>query len=318
MAACCDFGIILDIECNHYYEMKNLLLHFRSGISLSIMLTNTVFWCTPLFITALVKLIIPIKPWRKFCSSILVFLAESFIDVNNWVLKYISRANFKIEETGMFDPKGSFLVVSNHQSYADIIILQRVLNHKIPFLKFFLKQQLIWIPLFGLAWWALDFPFMKRHSREYLKKHPEKAGSDFKATQKACEKFKDSPVSIMNFTEGTRFTPEKKRRQESPYKNLLKPKAGGVGYVISLMGDQIKHLVNVTIIYPTHPINLWDFLGGRYQNIVVTIEAIDIPEEINGDYTNNPQNRVKLQRWLNNIWQDKDNAIESAKPYRQQ
>jgi len=291
--------------------MKNLFLHFRSGISLGLMLTNTVFWCTPLFIIAILKFFLPIKGWRKFCTQILVFLAESFIDVNGWVLKYISRASFDIQERGIFDPKGSYLVVSNHQSYADIIILQRVLNHRIPFLKFFLKQQLIWIPVFGLAWWALDFPFMKRYSRDYLRKHPEKAGSDFLETKKACEKFKDLPVSIMNFAEGTRFTLEKKQRQDSPFENLLKPKAGGIGYVISLMGEQIKHLVNVTIIYPGKDNNLWDFLGGRYKNIVVQIEAIELPDEVSGDYVNSSKNRVSLQRWLNTIWTSKDEQINS-------
>jgi 1-acyl-sn-glycerol-3-phosphate acyltransferase len=291
--------------------MRNLLLHFRSGISLSMMLINTVFWCTPLFIIAIFKFLIPIKIWRQFCSRILVFLAESFIDVNNWVLKYISRARFNIKINGDLNPKGSYLVISNHQSYADIIILQRVLNHKIPFLKFFLKQQLIWIPVFGLAWWALDFPFMKRHSREYLKKHPQQAGADFRATQKACEKFKDTPVSIMNFAEGTRFTAEKKQRQNSPFDNLLKPKAGGIGYVISLMGEQIKRLVNVTIIYPEKDINLWNFLGGRYKDIIVQIEAMDLPSETTGDYINSPKSRVSLQRWLNQIWVAKDREINS-------
>jgi 1-acyl-sn-glycerol-3-phosphate acyltransferase len=41
-------------------------------------------------------------------------------------------------------------------------VLQRIFHGRIPFLKFFLKQELIWVPVIGLAWWALDFPFMKR------------------------------------------------------------------------------------------------------------------------------------------------------------
>ncbi len=289
--------------------MKNLLQHLRAGISLTLMLTNTVFWCAQLFVVALFKLILPIPAWRKFCNRMLILIAEAFIDVNSWVLKRLSGVSVSLRQTGDFNAANSYLIISNHQSYADILLLQQALNHKIPFLKFFLKQQLIWIPVFGLAWWALDFPFMKRYSRQYLKKHPEKAGKDFEATQKACEKFKDIPVSIMNFAEGTRFTPEKHAKQDSPFQNLLKPKAGGIGYVLSLLGEQIHHLVNVTIDYNTPVKSLWSVLGGRLSNIEISLEVIDLPAEIKGDYINSPDSRIHLQRWLNQLWKEKDNRL---------
>ncbi len=288
-----------------------LFRHIRAGISLSLMLINTIIWTTPLFIVAFLKFIVPVPMWRKGCSQLLIFFATSFIAVNSWVLRYISGVKIELDLEGNLEKKRSYLVVCNHQSYADIIVLQKVLNYRIPFLKFFLKQQLIWIPVFGLAWWALDFPFMKRFSKEYLKKHPEDAGKDFKATQKACEKFKGSPVSIMNFVEGTRFTPEKKQRQNSPYRNLLKPKAGGVGYVLSLLGNQIHHLVNVTINYPTQQLSLWRVLGGWIPKIKVTVEVLDIPDEVKVDYRDNPENRIKIQRWLNGMWQEKDKTLHN-------
>lgn len=284
----------------------NLFQHLRAAMSLSLMLTNTLFWCAQLFIVAIFKLLIPLRAWRMFCNRILVLIAESFIDVNSWFLSHISRVKVSILETGEFDPKLSYLVISNHQSYADIILLQRSLNHKIPFLKFFLKQQLIWLPVFGLAWWALDFPFMKRYSRKYLKKYPHKAGKDFEETKKACEKFKDIPVSIMNFAEGTRCTQEKQQRQDSPFQNLLKPKAGGIGYVLSLLGEQINHIVDVTINYNSGTHSLWEMLSGKLDNIEISLDVIPLPEEIKGDYINNSETRVGLQRWLNQRWQEKD------------
>src|SRR5690554_7703962 len=78
-----------------------------------------------------------------------------------------------------------FLVPSNHPSLVDILALQAVFNRRAPFPKFFPKQQLILVPVIGLAWWGLDFPFMKRYTREYLIKHPEKRGEDLKATRRA-------------------------------------------------------------------------------------------------------------------------------------
>ena len=44
-----------------------------------------------------------------------------------------------------------YLMTSNHQSWADILVLQKVTNRRVPSLKFFLKQELIWVPLLGLA-----------------------------------------------------------------------------------------------------------------------------------------------------------------------
>lgn len=69
---------------------------------------------------------------------------------------------------------------------------------------------------------SFDFPFMRRYSQLFLLKYPHLKGKDIEITKKACQKYKDLPVSIMNFVEGTRFTPEKHKKQESPYKNLLK------------------------------------------------------------------------------------------------
>ena len=59
---------------------------------------------------------------------------------------------------------GHYLVLANHQSWVDILVLQKVFNRRIPLLRFFLKRQLFWVPLLGLAWWALDFPFMGRYT----------------------------------------------------------------------------------------------------------------------------------------------------------
>ena len=117
---------------------------------------------------------------------------------------------------------------------------RKSLTAAVPFLKFFLKKELIWVPILGIAWWALDFPFMKRYSAAVLKKRPHLRGKDIEITRQACKKFKSLPVSIMNFVEGTRFTREKHDKQKSPFTHLLKPKAGGIGFVLSTMGEQLQ------------------------------------------------------------------------------
>ena len=143
-----------------------------------------------------------------------------------------------------------YLVIVNHQTWVDVIALQTALNRRIPFLKFFVKQQLIWFPVLGIAFWAMDMPFMKRHSKAYLQEHPEQKGKDLEATKKSCERFHDTPTSVINFIEGTRFSEEKRIRRESPYKHLLPPRSGGMAVALSSMGSMFDAILDVTILYP--------------------------------------------------------------------
>jgi 1-acyl-sn-glycerol-3-phosphate acyltransferase len=207
------------------------------------------------------------------------------------------------------------LVISNHQSWVDILVLQRIFNHKIPFLKFFLKKELIWVPFLGLAWWALDFPFMQRHSKTYLAKNPHQKGKDMETTRKACEKFRYKPVSIMNFVEGTRKTDDKHKRQGGSFKHLLKPKAGGVAFVLSAMGEQLHKLLDVTIYYPHGAPSFWDFVCGKVKEIHVDIKVLSIEELMASDafamdYFDNPAQRARFQQWLNTLWQEKDRTLD--------
>lgn len=209
------------------------------------------------------------------------------------------------------DKKNWYMVISNHQSWLDIVVLQKIFNRKIPILKFFIKDKLKWVPILGFAWWALDFPFMKRYSRNYLEKKPHKKGEDLKTTQKACVKFKQTPTAIMNFVEGTRFTKEKHTNQDSPYRYLLKPKAGGLAFVVNSMGEQLHAIIDVTILYPHQKKSLWHYLCGQINEIKVHIRQIPIPKQfIYGDYFNDNELQAAFRQWLNQTWYEKDKLIE--------
>jgi 1-acyl-sn-glycerol-3-phosphate acyltransferase len=202
------------------------------------------------------------------------------------------------------------MVVANHQSWVDILVLQRIFHRKIPFLKFFLKKELLWFPILGQAWWALDFPFMRRHTPGFLKRHPHLRGKDLEITRKACEKFKTIPVSVMNFVEGTRFSEEKHGRLKSPYTHLLRPKAGGLAYTLSAMGRQMDRILDVTIAYPDGVKSFWRFLCGEVKEIKVRVKALEITPELQGDYFNDREYRIRFQGWLNALWTEKDHCIE--------
>lgn len=274
---------------------------------------NTIFWSLFIFPASFIKLAVPFPKARKFLSKIIDLVASLWISVNNFNLALLHKTEWDISGLDNLDKNKWYLVVCNHQSWVDIIVLQKIFNFRIPFLKFFLKKELIWVPIMGAIWWALDYPFMKRHSSSFIKKNPHLAGQDILATKKACEKYKNKPVSIMNFMEGTRFHPKKHSSQNSPYKNLLIPKAGGISFALSSMEEFITGIVNVTIFYPEGVPTFWHFLCGGTGKIVAKSEFLPKDSKLFGDYFNDPEFKEEFQNWVNTLWREKDELLESLK-----
>ena len=287
-------------------------------LSVLIYLVNTIFWFIPIFTLSFVKML-PIRPLKTLASYLADGCASMWISVNNLNQSMLSRTHWDISGLEQLKANDWYLVICNHQSWVDILVLQRIFNRRIPFLKFFLKKELIWVPFLGLAWWALDFPFMRRYSRAFLEKHPHMKGKDLEATQHACEKFKYKPVSVMNFVEGTRRTNEKMARLQNPtFNHLLNPRAGGMAFVLSAMQEQLNVLVDVTVHYPDGTPSYWDFVCGKVKRIKVQIETLSIPQlrtegHIATDYFNNEDERQQFQSWLNQRWSHKDQLLENMK-----
>ncbi len=290
------------------------MLSFLPGIArgvLSIVLysANTVFWCFPLYTTAILKFCIPVPVFRRLCNRVLIHISFAWIRCNNLNQDLFYKLDIAVDGIEELTPDDWYLVISNHQTWVDILVLQRVFYRRIPFLKFFLKKELIWVPVLGLAWWALDFPFMKRYSGSFLKKNPHLRGKDIEITRRACRKFSETPVSVMNFLEGTRFNIRKHQSQRSPYAHLLRPKAGGIAFVLAAMGDYLKSIVNVTIVYPPGPKSFWNFLCGRLTHIRVHVEVIPITDLLIGDYFEDESFRDRFQEWVNVLWEAKDRRV---------
>jgi len=278
-------------------------------LSLLLYTLNTMILCTPLIILALFKFIIPMAPVIVIIDKTLIAIATLWIGINSLNNELFCKIDWDIRGLEKLKKKDWYLVMSNHQSWVDILVLQKVLNRKIPMLKFFLKKELIWVPFLGLAWWALDFPFMKRYSKKTLERKPHLRGKDLESTKKACERFKHTPISIMNFVEGTRFTPGKNNAQKSGFSNLLTPKAGGVAFVIGSMGDYLHKIIDVTIVYPGTPPSFWDFISGRARKIIIDFEVLEMSQTLKGDYFNDKEHKAVFCEWLNQIWKKKDKKI---------
>ena len=241
-------------------------------------------------------------------------IGENWISVNWFLMQHAASVRLSVEGLEGLRRDGWYLVVSNHQTWVDIVILQAAFNRRIPFLKFFIKQQLIWFPLLGIAWWAMDMPFMKRFSPSYLAKNPHMKGKDLETTRRACEKFQSTPTSVLNFVEGTRFSEQKRVNRKSPYKHLLQPRAGGLAVALSSMGEFFTGIIDVTLVYPIEATNFWDMCCGRPVDVIVKVRQRELEDWlIKGDYETDRGFRKKVHAWIGEIWAEKDAILERTR-----
>lgn len=286
----------------------------KGALSFLLYAVNTLFWFLPLMLLAVLKLL-PVRRWQAWMTYLLDAIAVAWISLNNLTTRMFTSIKWQVSGLEKLSRKDWYLIIANHQSWADILILQNIFNRKIPFIKFFLKKELLYVPFMGLAWWALDFPFMKRYSKQLLQKRPDLQGKDIETTRKACAKFRYKPVSIMNFVEGTRFTRQKHQQQQSSFQHLLKPKAGGTAFVLGAMGDQLHKLLDVTIHYPEGIPSFWDYISGKVHAITVRVNVLPIGKELIGDY-NDQLYRERFQQWLNQLWVEKDQQLQQLENAR--
>ena len=273
---------------------------------------NTIILIVPILFLALVKFLIPIAAVRRAVSKLLMGMGEAWISTNTWIMTHGGSIDWQARGHEDLDRNAWYLLIANHQTWVDIVVLQKVFNRRIPFLKFFIKQQLIWFPLLGAAWWAMDMPFMKRYSKSYLAKYPHKKGRDLEATRIACEKFKDTPTTVINFLEGTRFSEQKRIARGSPYKHLLPPRAGGVALAMASMGELFNAVLDVTLVYPDGPAKFWDMCCGEHIRVVIDVQPRPVDGLLlSGDYEGDREYRREFHRWLTELWQEKDERIEA-------
>ncbi|MCF8206976.1 MAG: acyltransferase [Methylotenera sp.] len=287
--------------------MSAVLALLRGSLAAAVLALNTLLIALALLPPALLKLLLPLKPLRRRCDRLMNALASGWVAINNAWIAALQPQAWEVQGVEGLKPRGWYLLSCNHRSWVDILVLQRVFHRRVPFLKFFLKQELIWVPVIGLAWWALDFPFMNRGKGG----GGDARRNDLQRTRAACEKFKLNPTTVMNFVEGTRFSPAKQAAQQSPYRHLLKPKIGGLGVALAAMGEQFEALLDVSIVYPQGTPSFWQLLSGRCGAVSVHVRQLPIPVELLGrDPMRDKAYRQRLGAWVDAQWQAKDELIE--------
>lgn len=290
-------------------SMFDTLFRFlRAALAACLLVASTLVLSLSLLLPALLKRLLPLPAVQRRCDHLLMALAGAWVSLNNrWIDACNRGLQWRVEGLEGLNPQGWYLLTCNHLSAVDILVLQRVLHGRIPFLKFFLKRELIWVPVIGMAWWALDFPFMRRGKTRDAQRR------DLETARAACAKFRRVPTSVMNFVEGTRVTPEKRAAERSPYRHLLKPKVGGLSVALATMGEQFEALLDLTLVYPGGTPTFWDLLGGRVPSVVLRVQKREIPTAMLGiDPEGERARLVRQARWLEQLWVEKDAWIDAC------
>jgi 1-acyl-sn-glycerol-3-phosphate acyltransferase len=277
------------------------------------------FWVLPLFLpVAILKLLLPFPAAQRTLGAMLAWIAGTgWVGTNHYLFILLHGRRRAVTLDPQLQPNASWLVIANHQSWADILILFDVLWQRAPLPRFFLKRELIWVPLIGLICWSLDMPFMTRASKQAIAANPALARRDLETTRHFCEKYRGRSITVVNFIEGTRCTEAKQLARQSPYRNLLAPKSGGLAFTLGAMGEQFAGVVDATLVYQPAGrgrSKLWSWLCGEQRDAVVKVAVIPLPASIlAGDYAGDAASRAQFHQWVSSQWAAKDAFIDQAR-----
>ncbi len=251
----------------------------------------------------------------QIADDTVINVTNLWINSNNSLIdNMLPRKDWRISLPDDVHTNGKYLLMSNHQSWVDTSIVQYISENRLPLTRFFTKFELIFIPVIGQAFYFLDFPMMRRHSKEAVAKNPALQGKDIEEAKRACALLKDKPFTLLNYLEGTRFTKEKHDKQKSPYQHLLKPRAGGLSLAINALGENIDGILDMTIVYPDGVPTYSDLWKGNIKRLGVDVRYLHMPDNLfssiqDGSYENNEDIKSQVFDWIDQVWQQKDQRI---------
>ena len=292
------------------YYIKSNIIGFFTFI---LIVVELIIGFGTLTIVNIPRAIFPFKSLKIKLSKISNTIGEYTVYGLKIIMKIMHRDAMQVFDNNEFDKNQWYMAVSNHQSWADIFILLVAAHKRIPLLKFFMKKELAWIPFVFLANKTLNMPFVNRHSKKQLEKNPNLRFKDYENTLMACKRFQRSPSTIFSYAEGTRNNSTKHQAQNSPYKNLLIPRVGGIATALSAMPN-IDVLVDYSVVYKSNKRGAWAFLKGDMRDVKVSVKKYNIPEILkNKNYSTDEEYRKNFKIWIEGIWEEKDKEIERLK-----
>lgn len=158
----------------------------------------------------------------------------------------------------------SVLVISNHFSAIDFTCYNEIASYfsMMKDCKYILKKSLFFIPIIGYSLWFLRFCFVSR-----------KFSSDKISIQNYLKKMKKNKFWLLLFSEGTRFTVEKKKINDKfcrennirEYENVLSPRRKGFLTLTETecFKEVFNYCIDMTVFYNKKNGKippLWEFL----------------------------------------------------------
>lgn len=276
------------------------------------MATNSLLVGIPVWTAGAIKIL----TGNQTADKTVLGIANYWIHTNNTLIdKVLPKIDFRLTMPDDLSVNGKYILLSNHQSWVDTTLIQYISENRLPLTRFFTKFELIYIPVVGQAFYFLDFPMMKRYSKSAIAKNPALKNRDILEAKRACELLMNKPFTLLNFVEGTRFTPKKHALQQSPYDNLLKPKAGGIALALGALGEKIDSVLDMTIVYPDGIPSYQDLWQGNISRIGVHIRHLSVPENlmqrlIAGKFQEDEQTKADMYEWLDKVWREKQQIMQ--------
>ena len=265
-----------------------------SFLSVTAITLNLTFWVIPVFVIAVGQAIARSQRTRRFWYRILDAIYHAAVHFNSaWVTRVLG-VNIVVHGEVPRDPTEHLIVLSNHRSWFDILVLHKLVTGEGPIIKFLMKKELIYIPVVGWLCFALNFPRLNRGGSE------DGRTQDYSTVQQAAESLNGGLGALLNFAEGTRFSPAKHRAQQSPYRYLLRPHSGGLRIMLAAMPE--VRILDCTLAYPNQSLSFWQCLGGDLREIHVWLDSIPAFEV------------TDVNAWLAERWEVKDRRIAEAQP----
>jgi 1-acyl-sn-glycerol-3-phosphate acyltransferase len=271
--------------------MKTVLQHLKSLLSCIVIALSLVIWLIPLILLGILNKL-PVTGLQRFARQTINHVYRYAVGVNSFWLERVMAIDLVIHGQPPNDPDEQMIVVCNHRSWFDILLVQDVVTSHGPRVNFLVKRELAWVPIVGWICLALGFPMLARGGSVGSR------NNDIDSIANAADELNKAPAALLNFAEGTRFTDAKHLAQVARYQHLLNPKAGGLRIMLRALEN--VRVLDMTIIYPDDDVSFWDCMGGRSRRIEIVLEYFNAAE------ISNPT------AWINSRWQEKDQLIDQS------
>lgn len=263
------------------------------------MALSLTLFCLPLAILACAKLA---APRARILTTAMNGIYRRAVAVDDWCLVRIAHVRWELPALHL-DPEQPCVVICNHRSWCDVLVVQSLIAKTGPVITFLTKRELAFVPVFGIIVWAFHFPLLKRRARG-TQSEATRRESDRQRILAACIAVRHAPAAILTFAEGTRFSPAKHERMHSPYRHLLPPRPGGFTAIYDSLAGTDATVVDLTLDYAGE-VTFWRFLAGEAR-VSATATVWDWTELAARDRA----------AWLTQRWQMKDRQLsrEATEP----